>query len=429
LRLTLVPQEPPVITLIETVLRTLGLECTVSEDRESPCVVDTRHRAGHENPGEAASVGSTVYFDDYIPLEKMTLAVQGRTSGSPEFFTEPEFSIKSRAFFESIRRVFASKGLPLVAKSYWPNGAPACLVLTHDVDWFSYSPLHKSVKQGKSLPRFSALVARYTLGKRYGDNIRSTVQLESSMGVKSTFLFRTHYEADKDKLADSVRFCRNAGSEVALHSAKKAYKYPPVMAQEKAEMEELKGAPVSGLRQHELRFEYDKTWDCVESSGLTYDMTFGRNEKTGFISGLCHPYHPMSLDGRAYDLLEIPTSFMDWTAIHAGMNFTAIRSLLDRLKRTAESLNGCLCVNFHNTYIDRELFPDIEKAYSLLISDCKEAGFWIATAEECAGWWRKREEITLDPSVEDGRLRLGEGGGAVQPVVYWPEKSADQPGN
>ena len=43
-------------------------------------------------------------------------------------------------------------GLPLVLKSPWPKGAKACCVLTHDIDFMSFSPFHKVVLRGSDHP-------------------------------------------------------------------------------------------------------------------------------------------------------------------------------------------------------------------------------------------------------------------------------------
>jgi len=159
----------------------------------------------------------------------------------------------------------------------------------------------------------------------------------------------------------------------------------------------------------------------VESAGFEYDMTYGDNQGLGFRAGVCHPYHPLKPDGSLYSFLEIPTSYMDWTSLHAGMSSDDIVRVISKLKASVETLSGCLCVNFHNTYVDRELFPQVERAYSFLISECKSAGFWITTAKECASWWRRREKADLDAWYEDGKLRVKSSDPLVRPRVMWPD--------
>ena len=420
LEVGVVPQGAPVDGIVAGILDMLGIAHSPSESNPT-CLIDTRARAATADrlgPGENAA---TVFFDDFLPIDPLLHALQGRPATSSEAHVGPDLSANARALLESICGRFWARGLPFVAKSFWPKDAPGCLVLTHDVDWFDYSPAHKAVRRGKSIPRFAGLLLRYVMGARSGTNIASTIQLEAGFGAKSTFLYRTHYPSGQEKLPAAIRACQDSGCEVALHAAKKSHKNPLAMINEKAEMEKAVGGPVSGLREHALKFEYDKTWNCIEGAKFDYSMTFGLNDKTGFIGGLCHPYHPVTLEGRPHSFWEIPTSFMDWTLVRAGMRYEQIADLVRQLRDSTIRLNGCFCVNFHNTYIDKDLFPDIERAYRLLITECKTSGFWTATAKECAEWWTRRDRSRLEARVEDGSLAVEVSDPDVTPKVYWPD--------
>ena len=421
LKVGVAKQEPAMAGLVDGILNQLGVEHTSSDLEKVPCVIDTRGGQKKEEPSSAARTGVTVYIDDFLPIHETILALQGRPVASEGFYEEPHLSVRSRAFLDSIRQSFFSKGLPFVTKIYWPQDAPGCLVLTHDVDWLSYSPLHKSVLRGTSPSKYLGLLLRYVMGKRFGYNVRSMIDLETGFGMKSTFLFRTHYASHAEKLEGAIHQCQESGCEVALHAARKSHKSPEAMILEKSAMERITGSPISSIREHSLKFDYDKTWKCIEAAGLLYDMTFGENETTGFKAGLCYPYHPLGTEGNPYSMLEIPTSFMDWTAIHARMDYAKIEALLTRLIGSVTSLNGCLCVNFHNTYVDKDLFPGIERAYRFLIYQCKAAGFWVATAKECADWWTRREKATLNAYSEDGVLKLDSEDPLVLPKVHWPD--------
>ncbi len=421
LKVGVAKQNPDITCLIEGILNQLGVEHTSSDLDQVPCVVDTRYNVKEAGPSPAARTGKTVYIDDFLPINETILALQGQPVATNGFYAEPYLSIRSRAFLDSIRESFFSRRLPFVTKCYWPQDTPGCLVLTHDVDWFSYSPLHKSVSRGTPGSRYLGLLLRYAVGARFGYNIHSIIKLETEFGVRSTFLFRTQYASHAEKLEGAILHCQASRCEVALHAARKSHKSPEAMALEKSAIERLTGSQVFGLREHSLKFEYDKTWKCIEAAGLRYDMTFGFNEKTGFRAGFCHPYHPLSTSGSTYSMLEIPTSFMDWTAIYARLDYEHIESLLNRVIGSVTSLNGCLCVNFHNTYVDKDLFPAVERAYRFLISRCKAAGYWVATARECAEWWIRREEVTLNASWEEGSLRLESGDSLVLPKVHWPD--------
>jgi len=416
----MVSQGTAIDSLIGSTLDILGLVHGPAESHHV-CVIDTRTRVASHGSSDLVGPDSTVYFDDFLPISEFLPALQGRPRTIPESHVEPEFSTRASRLFESIRSRFWARRLPCVTKSYWPQDAPACLVLTHDVDWFDYSPAHRAVSQGKSASEFLGLLYRYAVGARFGPNIASTIQLEAGLGAKSTFLFRNEYPSSQEMLPDAIRICHTSGCEVALHAAKKSHKDPGAMVREKADMEKTLGEPVHGLREHALKFEYDKTWKCIEGAGFRYDMTFGLNEKTGFVGGLCHPYHPMSLDVTPHSFVEIPTSLMDWTLVRDGLSYEKMEALILHLRDSVASLSGCLCVNFHNTYVDSDLFPDVERAYRQLVSECMKAGFWNATARECAEWWIRRERSSLKASIDGGSLSVEQGDSGVLPKVYWPD--------
>ncbi len=374
--------------LVSEILNILGVDFTFEVSEELPCVLDTR--TTKDGGSQATASQQVLYLDDFIQLDRSIQALQGRGRPGSGAFSEPDLSSGIMALDQEIRRVFEGKGLSLPSKPFWPDGAPAALVLTHDVDWFTYSPLHRAVIKETTPSKFLRSLFHYLSGRPYGNNVASIVDLESRHGVKSTFLFRNTYADGQGELRAAVSLCKESGCEVALHAARGSHRDSAAMIREKEAMEEFIGTRVLGLREHALKFDQERTWRCIEEGRFTYDMTRGVNEKWGFVDGLCHPFHPLRADGTRYSFVEIPTCLMDWSIIHAGLRYDELKSEIDRLKERVLRLRGCMCVNFHNTYIDPEVFPDVERAYKYLIMECKAAGFWVATAGECARWWESR---------------------------------------
>ena len=381
-------------------------------------MVDTRERERLDGPSPNQGA---VYLDDFLSVKEAELALKGRPPANKGFYSEPSLSMRAYRFFEALKASSAAKGVPLVTKCHWPRNAPGCLVLTHDIDWMTYTPLHRAVMAGNSPGRFLGLASRYLLDGKRTYSISSLLKLEREYGVRSTFLFRTKYASDSRLVAGAMSECREAGSELALHAAGRSHRDPQEMAQEKTALERLAGAKVAGTRQHRLKFVPDTTWSCAESAGLAYDLTFGENERTGFIAGLCHPYHPLNPSGEPYALLAIPTSFMDWTALHARLDYQEIVTILNRLIESVTALNGCLCVNFHNTYVDASFFPAVERAYRVLLDQCLRAGYWSATAEECSSWWNRRERAVLSASWSSGALKAETSDPMVGVKIHWPD--------
>ncbi len=125
----------------------------------------------------------------------------------------------------AIRASLAADGLPLVTKWFWPGMAKACCVLTHDVDWLSYTPFHKAVlKAGAGPGRLLSLAVKGGIGKKnYGWNIPETVESESKRGVKSTFLLRTKYDEAQQLIKPTIDLLKKNGSEIALHATMSSY--------------------------------------------------------------------------------------------------------------------------------------------------------------------------------------------------------------
>jgi len=311
-------------------------------------------------------------------------------------------------------------GLPLVLKSNWPGGAKACCVLTHDVDWLSFSPFHKVVLKGlKNKPsRLPGLVYGGAVrGKNFGWNIPEIIELEKRYGYRSTFLMMTRYTEAKSLLAKSIELMRSSGCEIALHGSESSHLSVEAL---KAELELFRaevGRYPKGVRNHILKFKAPYTWEYQAELGLEYDATFGYNRYFGFRGGVCFPYHPFNESGRL-PIIELPTGFMDWTALHRKRDASAFGSYLETARRRVEEFNGLLVVNFHNTYLNGKTFPSILSEYEALLEKVTEEKYWVATAAECAAWWRKRASARLNPRLTESGEILVDGSSGVSAHTF-----------
>lgn len=301
-----------------------------------------------------------------------------------------------------VKEAFARLNLPLVKKSFWPGKARACCVITHDIDWFTYSPFHKVVFGGILKPQqLIKLIARnIARGKNYGWNIPEMIELEKSFGCKSTFLFQTEYpEKERAYFAKSLEILRRQQDfEVALHASHSSHKDPNALERELSSFRGRVGKDALGIRYHILKFENPRTWDIEVEKNMKYDATFSYNEFYGFRSEICLPYHPFT-DSRRLPILELPTGFMDWTMLHRKKRGSSADSIMNNVRENVETHNGVLVVNFHNTYINQETFPDIVSVYTSLMKKVSSGGYWIATALECANWWNDRINASPNPRL------------------------------
>ena len=298
---------------------------------------------------------------------------------------------------EAIRASLAAVKLPLVTKWFWPKMAKGCCVLTHDVDWLSYTPFHKVVLKGGIGPfRLLSLALKGGIGKKnFGWNIPETVESESKHGAKATYLFMTSYDHARDLIKPTVEVLRKNGSEIALHASMSSYKEETSLREELRLFREMMGSDPTGLRHHILKFSAPKSWEIELAVGLEYDGTFAYNRYFGFRGGVCFPYRPFA--SNRLPITELPQGFMDFTAMHKGLRGSKFSEKIEEVRKVIEKYHGVFVVNFHNTYLNSETFPDISGAYEKLLDDVTREGYWVATAQECARWWKFRRVPARQP--------------------------------
>ena len=289
----------------------------------------------------------------------------------------------------TIEEAMFNVGVPFVFKSFWPNEAEMCCVITHDVDWFTYSPFHKVVLGGPlGLRGFIGLLYAYISGKDLGWNVPTILSINRPYGTKSTFFFRTGYDSLDTYLEKSVELLKSEDYDVGLHAAHFAHSNIDALRSEIELLSRRTRIRPNGIRHHIYKFNIPETWALESSLGLQYDATFSYNRFFGFRSELCYPYHPFG-ESRL-PILELPTSFMDWTALHRGRRGADTHSMVQSIIKRVKEYHGVFVSNFHNTYLNPHTFPDIVNAYTGLLDEATKQKYWVATAQQCIDWWGRR---------------------------------------
>jgi len=400
LSIALVLQDTPLDSVVEEVLNHQGI-CydTIrgrNEGKKYPVVivpafneVDSRFGRGLCLPG-----GEVLAADRVIDLESILRSLSGRAGSEGDRLGLAVNHAEQKLTLE-IRRVMSNLGFPLVIKWFWPNGARSCFVLTHDIDWLNYSPFHKVVVQGLSLRQYAVTALKGAAGKEFGWNVSTMIKSYRRHNIKSTVFLRTDYPAGAPVL-QSVKMFRESGCEIGLHAAHESHASSRALDLEVDAFRTMTGVNPKGLRFHILKFSVPSTWEILSSCGFEYDATFGYNRRFGFRADVCYPYHPIT--GKQSRVLELPTCFMDWTALHRKERGKDITTRLQNLMDMVDRYHGVMVVNFHNTYLNSETFPDVMDAYSWLLEQAASK-CWVTTAEECVSWWKSREETR--PTFEE----------------------------
>jgi len=380
------------LTAVEEILNHQGVIFEAfEEEREYPCVISTIDRFKDINQN------NVVLADEIVPMEEIIFALSGVLNNN---FKEPEVNKYEFKLKEEIKKVFFEQNLPFIRKWFWPNFVKYCCVMTHDIDRMSIPP-NSARKETpiviKAIMRVVYYYQKYLLRrKKFEDYIDLILTLENRYNIKSSFYFFPDYsDVTYEEFVNLLNKLKKGNFEVGLHSNSTSQEQ---LEREKQELEKKFGGGIVGSRQHTLKFSVPKTWQYQEQL-LDYDLSFYRNEEFGFRAGLCFPYRPLN----TCSIIEIPTSFMDWTALHKKMNYDQIKVVLSKIFMQIESYNGCLVLNFHNEYFNKMTFPHIYKTFidtlEYILND-----YWVTTARECVTWWKRRESAKIDVQIENNKI-------------------------
>jgi len=350
-------------------------------------------------------VGKNVIIaDEIIPLDDTLNMLSGNLYEAGDSLNL-EINEHEKKILDSIRSAFHDVGLPLVRKWFWPNFAKACCILTHDIDWLTYSPFHRIVLRSNSITKTLILIFRYLLtGIDYGYNIPEILEIETNRKVKSTFFFMTDYQKDNAKGRDAERLVKGSGCEIGLHGSRGSHRDITILRAELERLQRSTGVMAEGVRYHRLKFQTPLTWSVTSDACLNYDTTYS-DHYFGFKVPLCFPFHPINrTEYNRYNVIEIPTAFMDWIALNRKYKEDHCKDILNRIMTVVEQHNGCFAINFHNTYLNADTFHEMYNTYIWMLDNLASRGYWITSAINCCSWWMTRFTAKLNIELRDQKV-------------------------
>lgn len=335
---------------------------------------------------------------DELPLKEIILSLMGMCEKAylKNNLLEPFLTACAFRLVDKIKKCFHSQNLPFAHKWFWPNFKKVCCVITHDIDTLNNSPTIENLKLSDCI---YYPYSRFILKKPYESNIKKILNMESKINMNSSFYFFSNYNQYHKEFIDVLNFIKKEGHEIGLHGSLYSFQNPNLLIKEKNDLDNAGKINTIGERQHTLNFLVPHTWRYQEEAGFEYDLSFYYNDKIGFRTGICHPYHPFDvLNNTKFNLLELPTCFMDWTVIYLGKSLEEIKCTLDALFFQAYSYKGCLIFNFHNMYISKKRYNLLYDLFKYVLNTIAEnnASYWTTTAKSCNNWWRLRENASVD---------------------------------
>lgn len=172
------------------------------------------------------------------------------------------------------------------------------IFLSHDVDWQKNIPKEHILKRSNRFEQ--SVLDKLHLNNPY-DNILEYMDIEKSLGVKSTFFFRTKYETGSYlDYEDEIHELIKGGWEVGLHSDYTSVSSHIKLLQEKQDLEILTKKKIIGNRVHYLEFHNDLP-RILNSLGFKYDSSLRIPKHEILIQS------SLNIDG----ILELPITWMD----------------------------------------------------------------------------------------------------------------------
>jgi len=269
---------------------------------------------------------------------------------------------------------------------------------THDIDIISLfeNPLHYIAKPIKILftqKSLSGFFHTYQLavnalkGKDPYHTFNYLMDCSEKAGIKSWFFFMATNKTKLDKgynpntsfLKNIYNSIKERNHEIGFHPASTTCMDEAVFLKEKEQLESAINQKMKSGRQHFLKFEAPFTWQIWEKAGMEYSFTMSYAERVGFRAGICQAFHPFDILNRnKLDLLEIPTTVMDYTlssptaeALNPRESIELICSLIDKVS----TYNGDFVFLWHNSSFEYYIFREHGIVYSKVLEAVEKLDF------------------------------------------------------
>jgi hypothetical protein len=314
-------------------------------------------------------------------VETLESALRGSRSGGTE---EPFLERMILSFSKQLERESLETRGFAVRKARWPFGAPFAVCLTHDVDNIS-RPLPHIISVRNRFRARDFFLALLGLKSLY-NNISFVAGIEKERGFRSSYYLLTSNYSLKE-LASSLVELEREGWEAGLHGDFGTHESAESMNDALNRFKVETTLLPSGVREHFLRFDFDKTWEIMDRAGLDYDTTVGFADRLGFPLGLCTPFHPPDKDWRPMRLLELPLVLMDatlWGYLKRdeGEGASDVESMLGRV----ESVNGLFTLLWHQEAVRMKG----GRLYTSILDKLAKRRPFVNSGRAIAGWWRAR---------------------------------------
>ncbi len=215
---------------------------------------------------------------------------------------------------------------------------------------------------------------------------------ESDRRIKSTYYFlekdelhdNSRYRFNEKRIIKLIRELSSEGHEIGLHGTIQSSTDQEAMDRTLEHLKEVSPDPVTGIRQHLLKFQHSDTALIQENAGLKYDASLGFAEHEGFRNSYCWPFRLYDFrSDRPSDVWEIPLTVMEGTLFYyRELDLDSAMSSIKNLTEEVMKFNGIFSLLWHNHFFDEKEIPGITAFYLRLLDYLKSCNMEGITGKE-----------------------------------------------
>jgi hypothetical protein len=280
------------------------------------------------------------------------------------------------------------------------------LFLSHDVDRIKKYTLRNlaisalqllGIKKGSSgFATQLKIVADYAKGivlfrKNPYWNFREMSDLEQELKISSTWFFlektkkdNSRYQFSQKKIRDLIVYLSERGNEIGIHGTLESSTDQQAMNGGLRRLNAVCTKPVSGIRQHFLKYKQLLTPRIQRAAGLEYDASLGFAEQPGFRNSFAYPFKLYDFENqKPIDIWQLPLNAMEATLIeYMDVPVASIPDTIQPLLAEVARFKGLFSLLWHNCRLDEESTPGVKVIYRQLLQEIMQSGFISVTGHE-----------------------------------------------
>jgi hypothetical protein len=221
--------------------------------------------------------------------------------------------------------------------------------------------------------------------------------LEQELQISSTWFFlekskqdNSRYHFSQKKIRSLIGDLSKKGHEIGIHGTLESCTEQQAVNGEVRRLNEVCSVPVSGIRQHFLKYILPDTPRIQKNAGLEYDASLGFAEQPGFRNSYACPFRLYDFDKQEpMKIWQLPLNVMDATLIdYMEVPVEAFPGTIQPLLAEVSRFRGIFSLLWHNCRLDEETTPGIQLIYRQLLREIMLSGFVPVTGREAVGAFR-----------------------------------------